>query len=313
MKTLLRLYLFSCVLAFLIPLTSLAGSATWATKPTSGDWNTAANWRPQTVPNATTDIANFGTSNVTDVTNSDVIISLNSLVFSPGASQYTISALDNIELYGPGIANNSGIAQSFVAGAFFFKNAATAGTMVNFTTVGGAFFFDNTSSAGSATFNLTNGNDTQASMNFFDDSTAGDATINASADADIEFLDNSTGGNATLNLATAAFAAFEGSENAEHMTGNCIGGAGEFSSQIDFEGFSSAGDGTYTAVGGSTPGEPGGLILFDGISATADNATSLAAAWVRDLPARSCSSPTPPRPPMPTSRPMVELVAPTAG
>ncbi|HEY1771147.1 MAG TPA: autotransporter-associated beta strand repeat-containing protein [Chthoniobacterales bacterium] len=57
------------------------------------------------------------------------------------------------------------------------------------------------------------------------------------------------------------------------MTGNCIGGAGEYPSQIDFEGYSSAGEGTYTAVGGSTPGEPGGLILFDGISATADNAT----------------------------------------
>ena len=44
---------------------SLAGSATWATNPTSGDWNTAANWRPQTVPNATTDIATFGASNLT--------------------------------------------------------------------------------------------------------------------------------------------------------------------------------------------------------------------------------------------------------
>ena len=30
---------------------SLAGSATWATNPTSGEWNTAANWVPNTVPN----------------------------------------------------------------------------------------------------------------------------------------------------------------------------------------------------------------------------------------------------------------------
>lgn len=75
-----------------------------------------------------------------------------------------------------------------------------------------------------------------------------------------------------MNLSTAAFVLFEGSENAEHMTGNVIGGAGQFPSQIDFEGFSVAGDGTYIAVGGSTRGEPGGLILFDN-TATADNAT----------------------------------------
>ena len=29
---------------------SLAGSATWATNATSGDWNTATNWVPNTVP-----------------------------------------------------------------------------------------------------------------------------------------------------------------------------------------------------------------------------------------------------------------------
>jgi hypothetical protein len=46
---------------------SLAGSATWATNPTSGDWNTAANWRPQTVPDSSSDIATFATSNQTQV------------------------------------------------------------------------------------------------------------------------------------------------------------------------------------------------------------------------------------------------------
>src|SRR5439155_3137468 len=88
----------------------------------------------------------------------------------------------------------------------------------------------------------------------------------------IEFLDSSTGGNATLNLSTAVFALFEGSNNAEHMTGTCIGGNQVFPSQIDFEGFSSAGEGTFTTVGGSTSGEQGAFILFDN-TATADNAT----------------------------------------
>src|SRR5438552_1023378 len=209
---------------------SLAGSATWATNPTSGDWNSAANWTPNTVPNGTSDVATFGASNVTNVINSDVIVSLDSLVFNSSASQYTITAMDNIALLGTGIVNGSGVMQSFVAGLFIFNNSSTAGNMVNFTTVGGNFFFNNSSSAGSGSFDLTNG-DLQAHMFFNDSSTAGDATINASADAVIEFLDSSTGGNATLNLISAAFVLFEGSNNAEHMTGTCIGGNQQFDSE----------------------------------------------------------------------------------
>jgi hypothetical protein len=249
----------------------LADSATWATNPTSGDWNTAANWTPHTVPNGTSDVATFGTSNVTNVINSNVIVNLDSLVFNLSASQYTITAMDNIAFYGTGIANGSGVMQSFVAGVFIFNNSATAGDMVSFISNGGDFFFNNTSSAGSGTFDITSGN-LQAHTFFFDSSTAGDATINASASSDIDFLDSSTGGNATLNLSSAAFAVFAESNDAEHMNGNCVGGAGQFSSQIDFEGSSSAGDGTFTAVGGSTGGEAGAFILFDSI-ATANSAS----------------------------------------
>src|SRR5262245_28960567 len=56
------------------------------------------------------------------------------------------------------------------------------------------------------------------------------------------------------------------------MTGTCIGGNQEFDSEIEYEGFSSAGEGTFTTVGGSTNGEQGGFILFDN-TATADNGT----------------------------------------
>ena len=82
---------------------SLAGSATWATNPTSGDWNTAANWRPQTVPNAATDIATFGTSNVTNLSITDSSISLNSAVFNSGAPPYTLTIqICNLIFYGAG-------------------------------------------------------------------------------------------------------------------------------------------------------------------------------------------------------------------
>jgi autotransporter-associated beta strand protein len=267
----LRFFVAAALLFLAAQRPSLADSATWSSNPTTGDWNMAANWVPRTVPNSTTDIATFGASDVTDVTNVDVIIMLDSLIFSPGAPQYTINALDNIELYGAGIVNNSGIMQSFTGFAFIFNNGTTAGDMINYTTESGSFFFNNASSAGSAAFNLSSG-DTQATMLFNDNSTAGDAIINGSAFSEISFLDSSAGGNATLNLSSAAFAVFAQSNDAEHMNGNCVGGTGAFSSQIDFQGSSSAGDGTFTAVGGSTSGEAGAFILLNGI-ATANNAT----------------------------------------
>ena len=146
------------MLAALLYLTaqrhSLADSATWGTNPLNGDWNTAANWTPKTVPNGTSDIATFGTSNVTDVINSDVIVNLDSMVFNSSASQYTITAIDNIALYGTGIVNGSAVIQSFVAGHYFSSiTAPLPGNMTNFTTVPAVIFcFNDSSSAGSATF-----------------------------------------------------------------------------------------------------------------------------------------------------------------
>ena len=201
---------------------SLAGSATWNQNPTSGDWNTAANWTPATVPNSTTDVSTFGASNVTNLSITNASVSLDSAVFNSGAPPYTLTIqIYNLLFYGAGIVNNSGSVQSIVAPtvdnnavAIFFYNNSTAGNMTTFNTVGGAIEFFNTSSAGSATFDLTSGS-LQAELDFWDSSTAGDATINASASAVIVFFDSSTGGNATLNLSTAAFALFEGSNNAE--------------------------------------------------------------------------------------------------
>jgi autotransporter-associated beta strand protein len=265
-------FLISFALLFLAAQRpSFAGSATWSSNPTTGDWNTAPNWTPATVPNGTSDIATFGPSNVTDVINSDTIVNLDSLVFTSSAPQYTITAMDNIVLNGAGIVNNSGTMQSFVAGAFFFFNSATAGNMTSYRSVGGFFDFEDLSSAGSATFDVSS-DSTQANIFFFDSSTAGDATINASAFTDIEFVDSSTGGNAILNLSSAAFVSFPGSGSAEHMTVNCIGGNQSLGSAVYLEGYSTAGEGTFTTVGGSTSGEKGGYIELDN-TATADHAT----------------------------------------
>src|SRR5215469_9673751 len=63
---------------------------TWSLNPVSGDWNTAANWRPQGVPDIQSEKAAFGPSSVTDVTASS-LINLGSLTFTRGAGQYTIN------------------------------------------------------------------------------------------------------------------------------------------------------------------------------------------------------------------------------
>jgi autotransporter-associated beta strand protein len=222
------------------------------------------------VPNGTSDTATFGSSSLTDVTNT-LIIDLDSLVFEPGAPHYAITTLDNIRLYGNGVVNNSEVTQSFVAGAFFFKNNASAGNMTTYSSVGGFFSFENSASAGSAAFDLSS-DSTPAYMFFSDSSTAADATINASAGFDVTFLDSSTGGNATINLSSAALVDVPGSFNAEHITINCIGGNQSLGSAVYLEGFSNAGEGTFTAVGGSTIGEHGGYIQLDN-QATADHAT----------------------------------------
>src|SRR5215470_11922132 len=111
---------FAGLLAFFFSSVSLfAGSATWNLNPTSGDWNTAANWTPATVPDGLSDIATFAASNTTSVSPSSSI-TLNGITFQPGASAFTItspSSFAGFLINGVGVANNSGVEQTFVADA----------------------------------------------------------------------------------------------------------------------------------------------------------------------------------------------------
>ena len=47
------------VLALSMTNLVFAGSATRSASPATGDWNTAANWSPATVPNGASDVATF--------------------------------------------------------------------------------------------------------------------------------------------------------------------------------------------------------------------------------------------------------------
>src|SRR5206468_11480441 len=91
-----------------------AGSATWKLDPINNDWNTAANWSPETVPDENTDVATFDTSNITNISVA-FEFGLDSMVFNPGASAYTFVISPNyvgsIGFGGGGVINNSGVTQ----------------------------------------------------------------------------------------------------------------------------------------------------------------------------------------------------------
>ena len=279
-------FLTTAALLFLVAQRQcLAGSATWNSNPTTGDWNTAGNWMPNTVPNGTSDIATFGASNVTDVINTDVIVNLDSLILSPGAPSYTITALDNIALYGTGIVNNSGTTQSFVAGGFFFNNGATAGNMTSFSNVGGYIDFEDFSSAGSATIDLSD-NMYQAGLDFYDSSTAANATINVSGGAFVSLFGNATGGMPPLPSAASLFLGFVDNVAADHASATCIGG-----DRFTEPAFSSM-DLPAPAKAASPPSEPAAVVKKARIwtSAAAPRRLtqpwSLAVAWALAWPPR---------------------------
>jgi len=120
---------------------AFACSATWNLNPTSGEWNTAANWTPATVPSGLNDIATFAVSNTTSVSPSDRV-QVRGISFVAGASAFTITiiAQRSFTFIGGGITNDSGVIQNFVTevvpsevGSVAFTGNATAGNMVTFT------------------------------------------------------------------------------------------------------------------------------------------------------------------------------------
>ena len=99
--SLARVILALFCLFFRAALANAEGSASWNLNPVSEDWNTAENWTPAVVP---TNIATFNASNQTDISVSQFLSYADSLVFSTGASAYTITLLSatSLDIYGEG-------------------------------------------------------------------------------------------------------------------------------------------------------------------------------------------------------------------
>src|SRR2546423_2468957 len=143
----MRLFSFPALLLLLgLANHASAGSATWNLNPETNDWNTAANWTPNTIPNGPSDIATFGVSNTTSITLTQFDNTTANIVFNPGARAFTITAPADVSLdFGTtGITNNSGITQNFAAGPggsgigeLTFQGNATAGSGTVFTAYGG--------------------------------------------------------------------------------------------------------------------------------------------------------------------------------
>jgi autotransporter-associated beta strand protein len=235
------------IIGFLILATRLsrAGSASWSSNPISGDWNTAANWMPNTVPNGPDDVATFSLSNQTSVSNSSVT-EVNSIVFSADASPFaiTLNSTSQLTLSGVGVVSSAGMTQNVVgktddagkASVLRFTGNATAGdSTIRYTnegtpngqqTPGAAIQFEDNSTAGTAEFiNLDSitGFGFGGLIKFTETSTAANGTFtnggNGGYYATIEFHDQATAGAGTFtNQAGGAWIKFFDSTTADHAT-----------------------------------------------------------------------------------------------
>jgi len=174
----------------------LAQNSTWNLMPNNQSWNDNSNWSDGS-PNSTSSVAIFGPSTQTNIfLFSDV--QLDSAVFNPNASAYTINVNGNdLSFYGAGVTNNSPTLQNFVVPAIFGSG-------------GSGIDFFNTSSAGSKTVytigGLTGGEGSAGKVHFWDSSTAGAATLIATGGQDggaggtIYFEANSGGGTSAVQV-----------------------------------------------------------------------------------------------------------------
>jgi autotransporter-associated beta strand protein len=241
--------LWSLIIVFAVilgPARLNADSATWKLNPTNNDWNTAANWTPERVPDQPTDVATFDVSNITDISVA-IDFGLDSIVFNPGASAYTFVIsqpyIGYITFDGAGVINNSALTQNFdCVGNVIFTGSATAGSEVVYTNKrllnpSTWILFDGDSNAGSATFVnegdspdfkegyifFTNSSSAATSSiineqgdpvggitGFHDFTTAANSTITTQATGRLQFEDNATSGSATL-IADGGAIFFKGS------------------------------------------------------------------------------------------------------
>ena len=300
-----RLGLIQLQLLFILQ-TTFADSATWNLNPTSGDWNTATNWTPNTVPNGPADVATFAASNQTAISLSAITI-VDSIVFNTGASAFTISVIEppgRLTMDGVGIVNNSGVIQNFICdshsrrrpGLVAFTGSASAGSQCVFTAngssdAGASISFSDSANASTSTF-VANGGSTgiPGNITFSGSATAANATLIANGGTlfageggEINFYDVSTAAEAVLitypgdqhEVAKSGTINFYDSSTAGDCTITNHGPQTLFlDSATSFGGTSTAGNAHITNTGSPEDFHQGGVTSFSGATGcTAGNAT----------------------------------------
>ena len=277
--------LFACATFLSAASAARADSATWNLNPTNGDWSTAANWTPMTVPNGPSDVATFATSSMTSsFLEADDEVS--SIVFPAGASSYSITdMIGTLTISGAGILNNSGATQNFAAhplrqigggaidAVISFINQASAGdaTYSNYgaefeSTAVGAGVFNNDATAANATFFNHAGFGYGGHATFRDASTAANATF---------FNDAAAPPDLGLDY---GYTEFYGTASADHATFTCYGATEPGIFGIDYGGavlFSdeaTAARSIFTVEGGTGTQTGGGQLSFS-VNSTAANST----------------------------------------
>jgi autotransporter-associated beta strand protein len=190
-----------------------AQQATWQLNPGSGDFNTATNWTPNTVPSN----AVFDASNVTDLSFSAAATNSSRWEFVSGASNYTFTVPNgrSLSFSGAGIGVTGGSATIINAGSLAFLGSSSAGSAI--ITNNGSLDFDSRSTAGNA--NITN----NGLLRFIENGTAGSANITNNGFLAFDF--RGTGGNARLFNAPGATIQLTGPATAG-MTAGSIEGFG---------------------------------------------------------------------------------------
>ncbi len=267
-----------------------AGSATWNLSPGTNNWNTNANWTPNTgYPNGSSDTATFALSNTTNISISANVEVKNLTFTSAATNAYTITLSPSFTftvsaLSGVGITNNSGIAQHFVmtsdvagnSSVMELVNGATAGGLTTFTNKGallngggvGITTFRNNATASSAMFinegGTVGGGGGGGGTGFNDVSTAANGTfmnnggtVNGAIGGHTDFFNTATAGSGTFN------------NNAGTVNG-ASGGSTTFGNSGGF--VSTAGNGTFVNSGAGVVGAGVGTTLFNSVS-TASNGT----------------------------------------
>ena len=261
------LFCFSAILwAAATPL-AFAGSATWNLNPTSGDWNTAENWTPATVPNSETDVATFGQSNMTDISVRSTYV--DSVIFGADASPYTYTVYNAADVaylvfWGAGVINNSPNEQTFItltspySSTLQFRNSATAGERVTYNGSGSGIEFFESSNAGRANFvgtsdisfygagvsaaNATITND-RGYTTFSNGATAGNAIITNQHGGATDICSIGAGHAIITNQGVAARGEFTS------HTSFCSTGSGDTATIINNPATVQGGDGGYTSYG----------------------------------------------------------------